>query len=204
MRGVYRSVQFGPLEESVMRRAVAICAVLVVVLAVPVFAQQTTAAADPLWPSLIPAPPPTTPRLPVLTSPPTIVGADGTYLGVLSSNRFDPESVSNPYGVYGSKYSPTSINNPYSIYGSKYSPYSATNPYATEAPKIVNPYLGRLSTNPYAPDSTSNPYGVYGSPYSPTSINNPFSPYGSPFSPSSVTNPYAIAPIPPIAPVVPR
>ncbi len=140
---------------------------------------------------------------PVPASPPSLVGADGTYLGTLSSNRYDPNSVSNPYGRYGSKYSPDSVNNPYGTYGSPYSPYSATNPYATQAPAIVNPYLGRLSANPYAPDSTSNRYGQYGSPYSPSSITNPYSPYGSPFSPSSVTNPYAIAPLPPLAPLAP-
>jgi hypothetical protein len=59
-------------------------------------------------------------------------------LGVLSSNKYDPLSVSNPYGEYGSKYSPTSINNPCGGYGSKYSPLSATNPYATAPPVIVN------------------------------------------------------------------
>ena len=130
------------------------------------------------------------------TGPPTIVGEDGTYLGVLSSNKYDPNSVSNPYGKYGSKYSPTSINNPYNAYGSPYSPLSATNPYTSQAPKIVNPNLGRLSANPYAPDSTSNPYGLYGSPYSPTSINNPYSTYGSPYGPSSVTNPFAVSTTP--------
>lgn len=128
-------------------------------------------------------------------SPPSLVGTDGTYLGTLSSNRYDANSVSNPYGPYGSRYSPTSINNPYSIYGSPYSPLSATNPYATQAPVIVNPYLGRLSANPYAPDSTSNRFGPYGSRFSPTSVMNPYSPYGSPYSPTSVTNPYATSPL---------
>ena len=138
---------------------------------------------------------------PRTASPPSLVGADGTYLGVLSGNRYDPNSVSNPYGRYGSPYSPTSIKNPYSTYGSPYSPNSATNPYATQAPKIVNPYLGRLSANPYAPDSTSNPYGKYGNPYSPTSIKNPYSTYGNPYSPSSVINPYSISPPTPLAPL---
>ncbi len=141
--------------------------------------------------------------IPTRSVAPSLVGEDGTYLGALSSNRYDPNSVSNPYGRYGSPYSPDSVNNPYGRYGSPYSPHSATNPYATQAPKIVNPYLGRLSANPYAPDSTSNRYGRYGSEFSPSSITNPYSPYGSPFSPSSVTNPYAIAPMVPLVPLAP-
>jgi hypothetical protein len=37
----------------------------------------------------------------------------GNWRGKLSSNRYDPDSVSNPYGRNGSEYSPDSINNPY-------------------------------------------------------------------------------------------
>ncbi len=68
-----------------------------------------------------------------------MIGEDGTYLGRLNSNRYDPESTSNPYGVYGSRYSSKSINNPYGRYGSRYSPESARNPYATKAPKLFAP-----------------------------------------------------------------
>lgn len=86
----------------------------------------------PVW-----TPPVYTPVVPVHRSgPPVLVGADGTFLGVLSPNKYDPLSVSNPYGAYGSKYSPTSITNPYSVYGSPYSPLSATNPYSI-APPVV-------------------------------------------------------------------
>ena len=35
------------------------------------------------------------------------------YLGNLNQNPYDPNSVNNPYGQYGSKYSPDSIRNPY-------------------------------------------------------------------------------------------
>lgn len=49
-----------------------------------------------------------------------------TYLGDLSANKYDPNSVSNPYGQYGSKYSPT----------------SARNSYATNAPQIHSPPNG--------------------------------------------------------------
>ena len=114
-------------------------------------------------------------------------------LGNLNSNRYDPDSISNPYGQYGSRYSPNSVNNPYGQYGSRYSPNSANNPYATQAPIIVTPsgkYLGKFSANPYDPDSVSNPFGKYGSPYSPDSINDPYGRFGSPYSPDSATNPY--------------
>lgn len=119
---------------------------------------------------------------------------EGKYLGNLNSNRFDPDSVSNPFGRYGSRFSPESVHNPYGPYGSPYSPYSARNPYATQAPAIVTPegkYLGKFSANPYDPDSVSNPHGRFGSPYSPDSVNNPFGQYGSPYSPASVRYPSA-------------
>ena len=66
-----------------------------------------------------------------------IYGTDGTYLGKLNANKYDPESVANPYGKYGSPYSPTSINNPYSQYGSPYSSRSAKNPYTTTPPIVI-------------------------------------------------------------------
>lgn len=50
-------------------------------------------------------------------NPPRIYSRSGTYLGELSTNRYAPDSVSNPYGRYGSRYSPDSINNPYTRYG---------------------------------------------------------------------------------------
>ena len=93
----------------------------------------------------------------------------------LRANRFDPNSLSNPYGA-GSRYKTDGLMNPYSQYGSRYSNDSWRNPYATNPPKLYSDgkYLGELSTNRYSPDSTSNPYGQYGSRYSPDSINNPF------------------------------
>jgi hypothetical protein len=75
---------------------------------------------------------------------PIIVAPDGTYLGRLSSNQYDPDSVSNPYGRYGNPYSADSINNPYGKYGSRYSNQSPNNPYAQRAPSLFqsNPYSG--------------------------------------------------------------
>jgi len=73
----------------------------------------------------------------VYAESPYLVSPDGKYLGKLNNNRYDPDSVSNPYGKYGSKYSPDSINNPYGTYGSKYSDKSPNNPYATNSPYII-------------------------------------------------------------------
>ena len=69
-----------------------------------------------------------------LANPPILVAGDGTYLGVVSANEYDPESTSNPFGLYGSAFSATSINNPYSLYGSEFSADSANNPYVVSDP----------------------------------------------------------------------
>jgi|GEM_PF-1355377 len=53
---------------------------------------------------------------------------DGEYRGNLNSNPFDPNSVSNPFGEYGSPFSPESINNPFGA-GSPFNPDSPTNPF---------------------------------------------------------------------------
>jgi hypothetical protein len=71
-------------------------------------------------------------------SPALYDSSTGKYLGNLNNNKYDENSVSNPYGQFGSKYSPDSINNPYSPYGDPYSNKSVNNPYATDAPVIIN------------------------------------------------------------------
>ena len=70
---------------------------------------------------------------PILVDPQT-----GKYLGNLSNNPYDQNSVSNPYGEYGSPYSQDSINNPVGEYGSPYSDKSINNPYATHPPIIID------------------------------------------------------------------
>ena len=45
--------------------------------------------------------------------------SNGKYRGRLSTNRFAPDSTSNPFGRYGSKFSPDSINNRFGL-GSPY------------------------------------------------------------------------------------
>jgi len=59
---------------------------------------------------------------------PKLYDSQGRYRGKLSSNPYDPDSISNPYGRYGSRFSPDSINNPYGA-GSRFSLDSPKNPF---------------------------------------------------------------------------
>lgn len=61
---------------------------------------------------------------------PKLFTPDGEFRGNLNANRYDPNSIANPFGRYGSRYSPDSILNPYGA-GNPYSPESPTNPYGT-------------------------------------------------------------------------
>jgi len=77
----------------------------------------------------------------------------GVYLGKLSANKWDPDSISNPWGQYGSTWSEKSVNNSWGEYGSKWSPYSATNPWTTLAPVIIGDpsSIGSLPALPALP-----------------------------------------------------
>lgn len=81
-------------------------------------------------------------------NPPILVDRNtGQYLGNLSSNQFDPDSVNNQFGRYGSEFSPDSINNQFGQYGSQFSPNSVNNEFATSAPVIIH----RHNTTGYNP-----------------------------------------------------
>lgn len=86
------------------------------------------------------------------------------YLGKLSSNKYDQESIFNKYGKYGSEYSSESVWNNYGTYGSKYSNYSAFNPYTNKPPLIVdidgNVY-GYLTVNKYISGAVDPNYLAY-------------------------------------------
>ena len=58
-----------------------------------------------------------------------LIAPDNQFLGRITDNNLDNESINNIYGPYGSRYSTTSIFNPYSQYGSPYGSYSIHNPY---------------------------------------------------------------------------
>ncbi|MDA2936886.1 hypothetical protein MYX75_01300 [Acidobacteria bacterium AH-259-A15] len=93
-------------------------------------------------PTLTPSPTPTTPPTSEPTATPTpqkrLFPSDpaATYLGRLSTNKYDPEFTSNLSGTYGNPYSPKSINNPFGKYTSRFSPYSSRNPYTFQIPKL--------------------------------------------------------------------
>ena len=75
----------------------------------------------------------------VNAAPPILIDQKtGRYLGNLSTNQNDPDSVSNPHGRYGSKDSEDSINNPDGKYGNSKSNDSLNNPYATNAPIVLD------------------------------------------------------------------
>lgn len=79
-----------------------------------------------------------------------LIGADGQFLGKLTTNEFDSDSVFNEFGRYGSKFSSTSIFNEFGKYGSKFSRLSAFNELATDPPYIIDSkgnLLGYLTLN---------------------------------------------------------
>ncbi|OPG91292.1 hypothetical protein B2I21_34915 [Chryseobacterium mucoviscidosis] len=59
------------------------------------------------------------------------------FLGTISTNSYDSDSIFNKYGNYGSSYSTTSITNKYGTYGGEYSNESAYNKYATKPPILT-------------------------------------------------------------------
>jgi len=61
------------------------------------------------------------------------------YLGLITSNQFNTESIINDFGDYGSQFSSTSIRNQFSTYGSQFSSYSAYNEF-TSTPPIIYSY----------------------------------------------------------------
>jgi hypothetical protein len=65
-----------------------------------------------------------------------LVADDGQFLGKLTLNQYDLESITNIYGNYGSQYSLISIKNQYSQYGSPYSSLSPYNQYSSTPPTI--------------------------------------------------------------------
>ncbi len=81
----------------------------------------------------------------------TLLAADGTYLGIISSNQYQHESVCNSYGPHGSPYRQKSVRNEYGIYGSEYFSGSIYNPYTSSPPRIYlnGKKIGYLTKNSF-------------------------------------------------------
>jgi len=91
-----------------------------------------------------------------------IVSPDGTYLGVVSNNSIDSNSLANTIGTYGSEISSKSIFNKIGTYGSDISPKSPFNSMASEPPLIYYKdlsgdtlYLGKLTVNDMLKDAVN-------------------------------------------------
>ena len=85
----------------------------------------------------------------VFTEDLILVAQDGTYIGKLTTNKFDSESIFNEYGTYGSKFASKSIWNEFGTYGSKFNKYSPFNEFSTTPPAILHgeDIVGYLSLN---------------------------------------------------------
>jgi hypothetical protein len=78
-----------------------------------------------------------------------LVASDGTFLGIITWNEYDPNSIFNSVGRYGSSVSPTSIWNDVCQYGSDISSKSAFNDLASSPPLLVRDetVIGYLTLN---------------------------------------------------------
>lgn len=66
-----------------------------------------------------------------------IVASDRQFLGLVTSNAFNTDSVLNEYGPYGSRFSQVSILNAFGPYGGEYSTLSPFNEYTSTPPMLV-------------------------------------------------------------------
>lgn len=79
-----------------------------------------------------------------LLDPWLLYSNDGkTYLGKLTTNEFDQESIFNEFGTYGGQFSAKSIFNNFGIYGGEFSNQSPFNKFATKPPMIF--YKGNIT-----------------------------------------------------------
>lgn len=83
--------------------------------------------------------------------PSYLQATDEQFLGKITTNFYDKDSILNEYGPYGSPYSNTSIFNEYSDYGSSYGNNSVNNPYCASPPNLYinNQLISPVSVNPY-------------------------------------------------------
>lgn len=99
--------------------------------------------------------------------PPTVVQGllfggfnNSVYLGCLTCNRFDLESVCNQFGTYGSEFALNGIWNQFGTYGSQFNSYSPWNQFSTSGPSIIGTdgqFYGYFTTNRFQFNRTQAP-----------------------------------------------
>jgi len=91
-----------------------------------------------------------------------IMANDGQYLGKLTSNELDNDSLLNEFGPYGSEFSTTSIFNEFSNYGSEFSALSPFNEFSSTPPKIFinGNFYGYLTVNEFVSGKKIKPKGI--------------------------------------------
>jgi hypothetical protein len=65
-----------------------------------------------------------------------LVADDGQYLGLISCNGYDADSIFNSFGTYGSPFSSRSIWNEFGRYGGEFGRYSPFNRFTSTPPYI--------------------------------------------------------------------
>lgn len=78
-----------------------------------------------------------------------LLAQDGTFLGNINDDPFDPDSLANPFGTYGSTFGSDSIWNQFGNYGSEFATYSPWNEFSFNPPGIYidQAFYGYLTAN---------------------------------------------------------
>ncbi len=58
------------------------------------------------------------------------------YIGNLSGNMFDGESINNEFSLMNNEFYPYSLKNQFGPYGNEFSPYSPKNQFSTMGPRL--------------------------------------------------------------------
>lgn len=83
-----------------------------------------------------------------------------TYLGCLTCNSFDAESVCNQFGTYGNPFGALSIWNQFGTYGNEFSTSSPWNQFSTSGPVVIGSdglFYGVFTTNVFQGNRTTIP-----------------------------------------------
>jgi len=80
-----------------------------------------------------------------------IIAGDGAFLGIISRDKEDTNSIFNTHGNYGNEHSASSIFNPAGKYGNKFNKLSPFNELSDTPPEIVKGkiILGYLTLNKF-------------------------------------------------------